>query len=101
MLTKISLTVFFNQYVNPVALGALGWKYYIVYDCWIAVELAVVYFFYIEVGLEGISRYFDGADTHFRSRTHPSRRLPSTLTVLTPLLVVLVRDIPSPALIYH
>jgi len=41
--------VFFNQYVNPVALGALGWKYYIVYDCWIAFELFIVYMFYIEV----------------------------------------------------
>jgi len=58
-------TVFFNQYVNPVALGALGWKYYIVYDCWIAFELFIVYMFYVEVKntpLEEIAKYFDGAD---------------------------------------
>ena len=40
--------VFFNQYVNPIALDAIGWKYYIVYCVWLAVELAVVWFFYIE-----------------------------------------------------
>ena len=37
-----------NQYVNPIAIKHIGWKYYIVYDVWIAVELIVVYFFYIE-----------------------------------------------------
>ena len=50
------VTVFFNQYVNPVALGALGWKYYIVYDCWIAFELFIVYMFYIEVKVRRVSR---------------------------------------------
>jgi MFS family permease len=25
----ISLALIFNQYVNPIALGALGWKYYV------------------------------------------------------------------------
>lgn len=25
----ISLSIIFNQYVNPVALGALAWKYYV------------------------------------------------------------------------
>ena len=37
-----------NQYVNPIALGHIKWKYYIVYDVWLVVELVVVYFFYIE-----------------------------------------------------
>jgi sugar porter (SP) family MFS transporter len=32
----ISLSLIFNQYVNPIALGKLGWKYYIVYNCFIA-----------------------------------------------------------------
>ena len=25
----VSLSIIFNQYVNPVALGALGWRYYV------------------------------------------------------------------------
>lgn len=54
---------FFNSYVNPVALAALDWKYYIVYECWLAVEFIIVYFFYIETRntpLEEIVKYFDG-----------------------------------------
>jgi hypothetical protein len=27
----VNLSLIFNQYVNPIALDALGWKYYIVY----------------------------------------------------------------------
>ena len=40
--------MWFNQYINPIALDKIQWKYYIVYTLWLAVELAVVYFFYIE-----------------------------------------------------
>jgi hypothetical protein len=40
----ISLSLIFNQYVNPVALDAIGWKYYIVYICWLTFELVFVYF---------------------------------------------------------
>jgi len=58
----ISLAIIFNQYVNPIALGALGWKYYIVYDCWLAFELVFCYFFVIETKnhtLEETSIIFD------------------------------------------
>lgn len=63
MFLCVDLALFFNQYVNPVALGALKWKYYIVYCVWLGVELVVVYFFYIETRntpLEEIAKYFDG-----------------------------------------
>ena len=52
-----------NQYVNPIAIKHIGWKYYIVYDVWIVLELIVVYFFYIETRytpLEEIAKHFDG-----------------------------------------
>lgn len=61
----VDLALFFNSYVNPVALDALGWKYYIVYDVWLAFELGVVYFFYVETQntpLEEIVKHFDGED---------------------------------------
>ena len=48
MFLSVDVALWFNQYVNPIALENIGWKYYIVYDVWLAVELAVVYFFYIE-----------------------------------------------------
>ncbi|KAF8591277.1 hexose transporter [Ramaria rubella] len=61
----ISVAIIFNQYVNPIALGAIGWKYYIVYDCWLAFELAFVYLFVIETKnhtLEETAAIFDGAE---------------------------------------
>jgi len=65
MFLAVDLSLFFNSYVNPVALGALGWKYYIVYDVWLAFELLIVYLFYIETqntALEEIVKYFDGEE---------------------------------------
>lgn len=65
MFLMVDIALFFNQYVNPVALNHIGWKYYILHDCQIAVELVVVYFFYIETRhtlLEEIVRHFNGDD---------------------------------------
>ncbi|KAG9238026.1 putative lactose permease [Amylocarpus encephaloides] len=65
MFFAVDLALFFNSYVNPVALDKLGWKYYIVYDVWLTFELLVVYFFFIETQntpLEEIVKYFDGED---------------------------------------
>ncbi|KAH8894188.1 general substrate transporter [Thozetella sp. PMI_491] len=44
----VRFAVFFNTYVNPIALDAMGWKYYIVYCVWLVVELAVVYLMFPE-----------------------------------------------------
>ena len=63
MFLFVDLALFFNSYVNPIALDALNWKYYIVYDVWLFIEFLVVYFFYIETRntpLEEIVKYFDG-----------------------------------------
>lgn len=57
-----------NQYVNPIAMDALDWKYYIVYTCWIAFEFVYLYFFVVEtkgrdgrpLPLEEIALLFDG-----------------------------------------
>lgn len=63
MFLCVDAALFFNSYVNPIALAAMNWKYYIVYDAWLAVELTVVYFYYIETRntpLEEIVKFFDG-----------------------------------------
>ena len=63
MFLCVDAALFFNSYVNPIALDSINWKYYIVYDCWLAFELAIVLFFYIETRntpLEEIVKYFDG-----------------------------------------
>ncbi|KIJ14336.1 L-arabinose isomerase [Paxillus involutus ATCC 200175] len=59
----IYATVAFNQFVNPWALNALGWKYYLVYCGWLAVELVFVWFFIVETKgrtLEETAALFDG-----------------------------------------
>lgn len=65
MFLMVDIALFFNQYVNPIALKNIDWKYYIVYCVWLLVELIVVYFFYIETRytpLEEIAKHFDGED---------------------------------------
>ncbi|KAH0835885.1 hexose transporter [Lanmaoa asiatica] len=61
----VSLALIFNQYVNPIALGALGWKYYLVYVCWLACEFVFLWFFIVETKnrtLEETAALFDGED---------------------------------------
>ncbi|EJC97746.1 hexose transporter [Fomitiporia mediterranea MF3/22] len=61
----ISLALIFNQYVNPIALDAIGWKYYVVYCCWILVELVFCYFYVVETkgrSLEETAALFDGEE---------------------------------------
>lgn len=59
----VRCAVFFNSYVNPIALDDIGWKYYIVYCIWIVVEIATVYFLFPETHgrtLEELSFMFEG-----------------------------------------
>jgi sugar porter (SP) family MFS transporter len=59
----VSITLIFNQYVNPIALKNIEWKYYIVYDCWLLVELIFIYFYIVETKgktLEETAAMFDG-----------------------------------------
>jgi hypothetical protein len=53
------------NYLNPVALKAIGWKYYIVVDAMIALAIVIVYFTFPEtskITLEEVSLIFDGQD---------------------------------------
>ncbi|CAG8951282.1 hypothetical protein HYFRA_00008031 [Hymenoscyphus fraxineus] len=59
----IDLSLFFNQYINPIALSRLSWKYYLFYCFWLLFELFVVWKFYLETRntpLEEIAKHFDG-----------------------------------------
>jgi len=63
MFLSVDLALFFNQYVNPIALTHIEWKYYVVYCAWLAFELFIVWKFYIETRntpLEEIVKHFDG-----------------------------------------
>lgn len=57
------VAVFFNQYINSIALDNLQWRYYIFYCCFLMFEVVVIYFFLVEtryVPMEEIAKYFDG-----------------------------------------
>ncbi|KIJ36377.1 hypothetical protein M422DRAFT_782283 [Sphaerobolus stellatus SS14] len=59
------LAIIFNQYINPIALAAIGWKYYLVYVFWIAFELVYCYLFVVEtknLTLEETAVIFDGIE---------------------------------------
>ncbi|KAH7367631.1 hypothetical protein B0T11DRAFT_275703 [Plectosphaerella cucumerina] len=40
--------LFFNQFVNPIGMDSLSWKYYIVYIVWLVVEVLCFYFLFPE-----------------------------------------------------
>ncbi|KIM53690.1 hypothetical protein SCLCIDRAFT_31675 [Scleroderma citrinum Foug A] len=44
----VILALITNQYINPFALDALGWKYYLVFVCSLAAEFVFLWFFLIE-----------------------------------------------------
>ncbi|KAF8131328.1 hexose transporter [Mycena galopus ATCC 62051] len=59
----ISIALIFNQYVNPIALAALNWKYYVVYCVWLVCECIFLYFYLVEPKnhtLEETAAIFDG-----------------------------------------
>jgi len=61
----ISLSSILNQYINPIALTRIGWKYYLFYLIWLVFELVFVLRYVIETKnrtLEETAALFDGDD---------------------------------------
>lgn len=60
------IMLIFNGFVNPVAIDRIQWKYYIVFCCILAVQVIIVYLFFVETSgytLEEVSRAFgDGKE---------------------------------------
>lgn len=57
------LAVFITIYVNSIAFDAIGWKLYIVYCGWLALEVIIVWNVFIETKgrtLEELAILFDG-----------------------------------------
>ncbi|KAH8649241.1 general substrate transporter [Xylariales sp. PMI_506] len=61
-----ALSGVFNQYVNPVGLDSLAWRFYFVYIAVLVIECLVIWFYFVETRgptLEEIAIIFDGQDT--------------------------------------
>lgn len=59
------VAIFINTFVNPIALEAIHWKYYIVFIVMLALLLITVFFAYPETRghtLEQMAVIFDGPD---------------------------------------
>lgn len=57
----MQVVMVFNGFVNPIAMDAIDWKYYIVYCCVLFVELLIVIFFVVETAgytLEEVAKVF-------------------------------------------
>ena len=58
----IGISAIFNQYVNPIGIKSIGWKFYIVYIVMLTFEVVMIYFFFIEtkgLTLEEVAKLFD------------------------------------------
>ncbi|RAR06329.1 general substrate transporter [Stemphylium lycopersici] len=72
-----SLAGIFNQYVNPIGLEALQWKFYLVYVAVLVLECLAIYFLYVETrgpALEEIAVLFDGNDANVAGTVLPSKQ---------------------------
>lgn len=61
--------VFVNQYVNPIGIQNIGWRFYIVYVAILAVEACIAYGWFLETkgkALEEIAVIFDGEEANVR-----------------------------------
>ncbi|KAL3454101.1 general substrate transporter [Aspergillus insuetus] len=60
-----ALAGIYNQYVNPLGLAALQWRFYFVYVAVLVIECVVIWFYFVETRgptLEEIAVLFDGED---------------------------------------
>ncbi|KAJ9483415.1 hypothetical protein VN97_g9995 [Penicillium thymicola] len=66
-LTTDSMACFFNQFINPIALGAIHWRYFTVYLGCLVIFGATIYFLFPEtkgLSLEEVARIFEKEKTY-------------------------------------
>ncbi|KAF7588267.1 hypothetical protein BBP40_005953 [Aspergillus hancockii] len=73
----------FNQYVNPIGLERLQWRFYFVYIAILVIECLCIWFLFVETKgptLEEIAALFDGKDANV-GRSEDEERRRNTETV--------------------
>jgi MFS family permease len=65
-----------NQYVNPIGLAKLAWKFYFVYIVILVIEVICIWFLFVETKgptLEEIAVLFDGKDAKVSGQTEKEK----------------------------
>lgn len=93
-LTTIFGAGFFNQYVNPIALEAIAWKFYFVYIGTLSAMIPTIWFLFPETKgrtLEEIAIVFDGekAETKVFRRTSVAASIENPAEIKTAVDVIL------------
>jgi len=69
---------FFGTNVNPIGFGAIGWKFLLVYCCWIAVEALLIFWLWPETSgrtLEELAFLFEDDERRERARRSVDKTL--------------------------
>lgn len=72
------IAIFFNTFVNPIALETIGWKYYIVFVAVLVCFGATAYFYYPETrgySLEQMAVIFDGAEAEVAQMSETAQKM--------------------------
>lgn len=84
------VAIFFNTFVNPIALERIGWRYYIVFIVMLILLGLTVYFFYPETRghtLEQMAVIFDGANAEVPPAAETVERSKSIVSEKNAVLV--------------
>lgn len=82
-LSSAYLGLILGQIVNPIAMTDIGWKYYTVFCCLLAILLVIVYLCYPETrghSLEEIAEIFDGKKVARRGESTENIATDKTVT---------------------
>ena len=63
VLLTIQVSSIFGNYINPIGLANIGWRFYIYYCIWVLIIFLIVYFFFVETAgptLEELTYIFEG-----------------------------------------
>jgi hypothetical protein len=74
-LTTVFAAGFFNQYINPIALEKLAWRFYFVYIGCLLVFIVLIWFLFPETAgrtLEEIAEVFDGPEAVTHAKRNAS-----------------------------
>src|SRR5262249_2499547 len=68
---SINISSFVAQYINPIGLANLSWRYYLVQVAFNCMLVAIIWFTFVEthgLTLEEVAVVFDGADAFNAAR---------------------------------